>query len=84
MQLYTSGNKEIFLKPFLEGLSLRNDALERETVFLAETSLTKLSLFQSMTSTAGFFVLLGGVKGLNGSTTGEVDLFSVPAEQQLL
>ena len=57
-------------KSFLEGI--RNATLKRETRF-------KLSLFQSIIITAGFFVLLGGVKGLNGSTTGDVDLFSVAA-----
>lgn len=78
MMLCMLGNK----KPFLE--SVRNARLEWETCFVGLNFLTELSLFQSIISTAGFFVLLGGVKGLNGSTTGDEDLFSVPAEQQLL
>lgn len=64
-------------KHFLQGV--RNATLKRETCFPGLMSLTKLSLFQSIIITAGFFVLLGGVKGLNGSTTGDVDLFSVAA-----
>ena len=64
-------------KPFLEGI--RNATLRGETRFPGLTTLTKLSIFQSIIITAGFFVLLGGVKGLNGSTTGDVDLFSVAA-----
>ena len=65
------------IKSFLE--DIRNATLKRETCFPGLTSLTKLSVFQSIIITAGFFVLLGGVKGLNGSTTGDVDLFSVAA-----
>lgn len=64
-------------KPFLQGV--RNATLKRGTCFPGLTYLTKLTLFQSIIITAGFFVLLGGVKGLNGSTTGDVDLFSVAA-----
>lgn len=31
--------------------------------------------------TTGFFVLLGGVRGLKDSMTGDVDLFSVAADR---